>query len=37
MYKGLNPWANTMLSQVLIRRLLVDATIKASNRVKAPA
>ena len=31
MYKGLNPWANTMLSQVLIGRLVVDATIKACN------
>ncbi len=31
MYKRLNPWANTMLSQVLIGRLVVDATIKTCN------
>ena len=31
MYKGLSPWANTMLSHVLIGRLVVDFTIKACN------
>ncbi len=31
LYKGLNPWANTMLRQVLIGRLVVDSTIKTRN------